>query len=48
MSKGSTRRPPQISRELEELRWRYATQPMSFESYQRRLRELKRQGKVRG
>lgn len=44
MSKGSKRRPTQISRELEELRWRYATQPMTFAEYRMRLLALKMRG----
>ncbi len=48
MGKGSTRRPTQISHEEEELRWRYATQPMTFTEYSRQMKVLlKKQGKVR-
>jgi len=54
MSKGSQRRPTQISRKLERLRWHYAYQgetiggitypPMKFAEYARRLKDLKRRG----
>lgn len=36
-----------ITREEEELRWWYATQPMTFAEYTRRMKALKRKGLVR-
>ena len=45
MSKGSQRRPRQVSREEEDLRWEYATTDMSLIEFNRKLRRIKRMGK---
>lgn len=36
--------PRGITREEEELRWRYATQPMTFAEYKRQMKALKKKG----
>lgn len=46
MSKGSRRRPRQISREEEELRWDYITGKISIERFNCRYRILEKIGKV--
>jgi len=46
MGKGSNRRPPCISRQHEELQWKLAYGYITFADYERKLKELKRQGKA--
>jgi len=46
MGKGSTRRPPAISREHEDLQWALAYGRITFAEYERRYKELKKQGKI--
>ena len=36
-----------ITREEEELRWWYATQPMTFAEFERRYKELKHKGLIK-
>lgn len=47
MGKGSTRRPAQVSRELEELRWMLAMKYITFDKYKRGLQKLKRKSLVK-
>lgn len=46
MSKGSGRRPTQISRKHEELQWALAYGSIGFDEYARKLKALKKQGKA--
>lgn len=46
MSKGSTRRPAQVSREEENLRWALATGKITFKHFERRYNELLKEGKI--
>lgn len=46
MGKGSTRRPTQISREEEDLRWAYFQGAISFEEFERRHKQLVTEGKI--
>ena len=45
MGKGSKKRPCCISKEELELRWAYAYGEMTLEEFNRRLEEIKKQGK---
>lgn len=47
MGKGSGRRAPQISRELEDLRYDLATGKITKATYKRRYMELEKQGKTK-
>lgn len=44
--KGDKRRPRSISREEEDLRYKYAYGDMTFEQFERRYRELVKEGKI--
>jgi len=46
MSKGSNRRPSQISREEELIRWKLAFGEITFDEYEVRYRQLKSQNKI--
>lgn len=44
--KGDTRRPARISREEETLRWALAFGKIKFSTFERKYKELKKQGKI--
>ena len=46
MSKGSKRRPRQITKEEENLRWLLADGIISFKEFEHRFKTLKAQGKI--
>lgn len=46
MGKGSRRRPSSIGREEEALRWQLAFGKITFKQFERRYKELKKQGKI--
>lgn len=49
IGKGSNRRPSMITKQEEELRWRYATQkprPMTFDQFEAAYKELKERGLI--
>ena len=46
MGKGDTYRPSQISREEEELRWKYAMTDMTFTEFRKRYLQLMKEGKI--
>lgn len=45
MGKGSKKRPSQVSRQEEELRWKLATGRITFKEFTRKRKELIKQGK---
>jgi len=47
MGKGSTRRPTLISPEEERLRWKLAYGKITFKEYERRYKQLVKQGKTK-
>lgn len=46
MGKGSQRRPTAITPHEEELRWQLAAGEITSKEYEKRYKELKRQGKI--
>ena len=46
MSKGSARRPRQISRQEEDLRWALAFGKITFKEFERKYRALHREGLI--
>lgn len=46
MGKGDKRRPRSISREEEELRYAYAYSKMTFKEFERRYKQLVKEGKI--
>lgn len=46
LGKGSNRRPKQITKEEEILRWAYAFGKMNFDEFERRYNKLLKQGKI--
>ena len=46
MGKTDKMRPPQISREEEELRWQLATGKITFDQFERRYKKLKAENKI--
>ena len=47
MSKGSERRPRQITRQEEQLRWQLATKRITFAQFERKYKQLYKQGLIR-
>lgn len=48
MGKGDTRRPTQISRQEERIRWKLAYGKITFREFELRMKELKKQGLIKG
>jgi len=46
MGKGDRKRPPQISREEETLRWQRATGKIGWKEFERRYKKLLKEGKI--
>jgi len=46
VSKGSNRRPSQISKEEELIRWKLAFGEMTFDEYEVQYKKLQKQGKI--
>jgi len=47
MGKGSERRPTAISREEEDLKWKLAYGKITFDEFEKRYKQLARQGKIK-
>jgi len=47
MGKGTQRRPPQITKEEERLRWKLALGKISFVEFEKKFKQLKKMGLIR-